>query len=97
VESQQLRERDSRVYALLAARLEHLTAASSGRLGQPGMGRIRQLPIVTDSTWIVLFVERRDGRGLCGLLLHRCEGAVLDPPQGAYELARHRLSEMPEC
>lgn len=97
LESQQLRERDPGIHALLAVKLEHLTAASSGRLGQPGMGRIRQLSIVTDSTWVVLFAERRDGRGLCGLLLHHCQGAAPDPPQGAYELARHRLSEMPPC
>ena len=48
LESQQLRERDPGIHALLAVKLEHLTAASSGRLGQPGMGRIRQLSIVTD-------------------------------------------------
>lgn len=98
MESQQLRERDPRTHAMLAAKLERLTAGSSGRLGQSGMGRIRELAVVADSTsWVVLFAERGDGRGFCGLLLHRSEGTAVDPPEGAYELARHRLSEMPDC
>lgn len=78
----------------LAARLEGATAITGRRPGQAGVGRVRRLAIVTSTTYWVLFVERQDGRGLGGLLLHRCDGTECDPPSGAYDVAAYRLSNM---
>ena len=77
----------------LTARLVRATTRTSRRPGEPGVGRVRRLAVITSTTYWVLFVERRDGRGLGGLFLHRCEGECY-PPRGAYEVAAHRLSGM---
>jgi hypothetical protein len=95
-EALDLQQRNPSDYGVLTAKLKILTKDKSGRLAQPGVGRVQQTPLVTDSTrWgVVLFVERQDGHGLGGLLLHECVGDAGCPPPEAYELAQHRLSEM---
>jgi hypothetical protein len=95
-ESKRFQEKDPGAHALMVAKLEHMTeVGGGGRLGQAARGRIRQLPVVIGSScWVVLFVERRDGGGLGGLLIHQCQGLAKDPPEEAYELGRHRLSAM---
>lgn len=77
----------------LAARLQGATTMDR-RPGEAAAGRVRRLPVITGTTYWVLFVERRDGRGLGGLLLHRCEDRECYPPSGAYEVAASRLSGM---
>lgn len=86
------KERDRFLLPELAAKLKGATTRTSPP-GEAAAGRVRQLAIITSTTYWVLFVERLDGRGLGGLLLHRCEGECY-PPAGAYEVAAHRLAEM---
>jgi hypothetical protein len=83
-----LQQRDPSGYGVLTAKLKILTKDKSGRLAQPGLGRIQQMLLVTGSTrWgVVLFVERQDGHGLGGLLIHECVDDVGCPPPEAYEL-----------
>ncbi len=87
-----LKKADSFLQPELAARLIGATTRTSRRPGERAVGRVRQLAVITSTTYWVLLVERRDGRGLGGLLLHRCEGGECYPPAGAYEVAAHRLS-----
>lgn len=94
-ECKRLKDQDPWAYGQLGRALESLTAQRAGRPGQPARGRIRQSFAPTGSTHLaVLFVERRDKRGLGGLLLHRSGPGWNPPPEGAYESARHRLAEM---
>lgn len=80
---------------MILQRQGELTGPVNGRLERWCPGRSRQFISFVDGTcWVVYFVERRDGRGLGGLLFH--EGAERGPaPNGACELAQHRMSVMP--
>jgi hypothetical protein len=94
-EARNLKKQDPWGYGQLSRTLEQLTAEIGGQPGHPGKGRIKQVSApVGGSSWIVLFVERRDSNGLGGLVLQRsARGKKL--PDSAYETARHRLSETP--
>lgn len=94
-ECQKLKEQDRYAYGALIQELERLTRRGTGRPGQPATGRIRQSAVPTGPTSLaVLFVERRDKGGLGGLLLLQCDTSECAPPEGAYESAHYRLSEM---
>ena len=94
-ESRKLKKQDPWTYGQLGRELQRLTSQRDGRPGKAVRGRIRQSFAATGSTyWAVLFVERRDKQGLGGLLLHRCGARANNPPEGAYESARRRLSGM---
>lgn len=94
-ECKRLKKQDPWAFGQLGRELERLTTQTDGRPGRAAKGRIRQSFAPTGSTYLaVLFVERRDRPGLGGLLLHRTEAKANNPPEGAYETARHRLSQM---
>jgi hypothetical protein len=103
-ECRRLRKQDPWAFGQLGHELVRLTTQTDGRPGRAAKGRIRQSFAPTGSTYLaVLFVERRDRPGLGGLLLHRTGsvggtrrtgGDPNNPPEGAYETARHRLSQM---
>jgi hypothetical protein len=95
-EARKLKKRDPWAYGQLCRALERLTAETGGQPGHPGSGRIKLVYApVGGSSWIVLFVERRDKDGLGGLVLER-SGRGKKLPDSAYETARRRLSETPE-
>lgn len=87
-------EADKFLRSVLAAKLTIATTTANRRPGERAAGRVRRLAVITSITYWVLFVERRDGRGLGGLLLHRCEEGECNPPAGGYEVAAYRLSGM---
>jgi hypothetical protein len=83
------------MYVALRRTIEDATACPS-RPGRPGRGRIRRLDFAVDrARWYVLFVERMDGHGLGGLVLDKRRASVTIP-DGMYDLAAHRLSQMPD-
>jgi hypothetical protein len=95
-DSTKLKNQDPWGYGQLGRELELLTTETGSPLGRPGRGRIRQMSAdIGSSHWIVLFVERRDTHGLGGLAVQRSRRGQKELPEGVYETARHRLSEMP--
>lgn len=91
-EFEDLKQTDPRLLPVLAARLKTLTAMAP-RPGLVAMGRVRQLSVVTDVTYCLLFVERDRGQGLGGLHLSHADTGTMRCHQAACELALHRLSE----
>src|SRR5690242_881783 len=71
-----LKQTDPLLLPVLAARLTALTARTHGRPGLAAMGRVRQLSLVTDVTYCLLFVERYDGQGLGGLHLGTADAST---------------------